>query len=295
MTLSGGPLERRSMSDEAFVRLQDAIISGELQPGERLRDYELAERLGTSKTPIRHALDRLADNGLVEMQRNRYTRVAPIDLERVRNAVDLFGDIWIGSVRHVMPVIQDDDVAYLVELADDMAASVQERDIIAFGAGLRSAATGFARIEGNATRANSIERLGPQIRRFTQHAKDAVDWSAVEEFVGAIREATSERDAVKTRAVLVTFFDETLPAIIDRAEQSGLAEISGGSTADERGRRHTAVALVASRGYGVRRWTSRGNSVTSRTLAASTRRPTQRSSPMAKPPWGGIPCANASR
>lgn len=61
MTLSGGPLERRSMSDEAFVRLQDAIISGELQPGERLRDYELAERLGTSKTPIRHALDRLAD------------------------------------------------------------------------------------------------------------------------------------------------------------------------------------------------------------------------------------------
>ena len=39
-------------------------------------------------------------------------------------------------------------------------------------------------------------------------------------------EATSERDAVKTRAVLVTFFDETLPAIIDRAEQSGLAEIS---------------------------------------------------------------------
>lgn len=226
MTLSGGPLERRSMSDEAFVRLQDAIISGELQPGERLRDYELAERLGTSKTPIRHALDRLADNGLVEMQRNRYTRVAPIDLERVRNAVDLFGDIWIGSVRHVMPVIQDDDVAYLVELADDMAASVQARDIIAFGAALRSAATGFARIEGNATRANSIERLGPQIRRFTQHAKDAVDWSAVEEFVGAIREATSERDAVKTRAVLVSFFDDTLPAIIDRAEQSGLAETS---------------------------------------------------------------------
>ncbi len=53
-----------------------------------------------------------------------------------------------------------------------------------------------------------------------------MDWSAVEEFVGAIREATSERDAVKTRAVLVSFFDETLPAIIDRAEQSGLAEIT---------------------------------------------------------------------
>ncbi|MDZ4044736.1 MAG: GntR family transcriptional regulator [Rhodoglobus sp.] len=101
------------MSDEAYARLQDAIISGELPPGERLRDYDLAERLGTSKTPIRHALDRLADHGLVEMQRNRYTRVAPIDLERVRNAVDLFGDIWIGSLRHAKAVIEADDLAHL--------------------------------------------------------------------------------------------------------------------------------------------------------------------------------------
>ncbi|MEU4016935.1 GntR family transcriptional regulator [Microbacterium sp. NPDC028030] len=212
------------MSDEAYARLQDAIINGELRPGERLRDYELAERLGTSKTPIRHALDRLADHGLVEMQRNRYTRVAPIDLDRVRNAVDLFGDIWIGSVRHVMPLIQDDDVAYLVDLTDEMSAAGKSRDVARFGAALRSAATGFARIEGNAARATIIERLGPQIGRFSQHAKDAFDWDAVDAFVVAIREAITERDAVKTRAVLVTLFDEALPASIDRAEEQNLIE-----------------------------------------------------------------------
>ncbi|MFJ6533954.1 GntR family transcriptional regulator [Microbacterium sp. NPDC091662] len=222
MALSGGPLERRSMSDEAYNRLQDAIISGELRPGERLRDYELAERLGTSKTPIRHALDRLADHGLVEMQRNRYTRVAPIDLDQVRNAVDLFGDIWIGSVRHVMPLIQDDDIAYLTDLADEMAASVKARDVAGFGIALRATATGFARIEGNASRAGIIERLGPQIRRFSQHSRDAFDWEVVGAFVVSLREAILERDAVKTRAVLVTFFDEVLPAIIDRAQEQEL-------------------------------------------------------------------------
>ena len=210
------------MSDEAYVRLQDAIISGELRPGERLRDYELAERLGTSKTPIRHALDRLADHGLVEMQRNRYTRVAPIDLDRVRNAVDLFGDIWIGSVRHVMPQLQDDDVSYLVELTDEMSASIAKRDVAGFGIALRTAATGFARIEGNASRALIIERLGPQIRRFSQHARDAFDWEVVDAFVGSLREAISQRDAVKTRAVIVSFFDEVLPATIDRAEEQEL-------------------------------------------------------------------------
>ena len=222
MALSGGPLERRSMSDEAFVRLQDAIINGELRPGERLRDYELAERLGTSKTPIRHALDRLADHGLVEMQRNRYTRVAPIDLDRVRNAVDLFGDIWIGSVRHVMPVLQDDDVSYLTDLADEMSSSGKKRDVAGFSVALRAAATGFARIEGNAARAIVIERLGPQIRRFSQHARDAFDWEAVDAFVVSLREAISARDAVQTRAVLVTFFDEVLPGTIDRAEEQEL-------------------------------------------------------------------------
>lgn len=212
------------MSDEAFNRLQEAIISGELRPGERLRDYELAERLGTSKTPIRHALDRLADNGLVEMQRNRYTRVAPIDLDRVRNAVDLFGDIWIGSVRHVMPVIQDDDITYLTELADEMMAAVKARDVARFGTALRSTATGFARIEGNASRAVIIERLGPQIRRFSQHARDVFEWDSTETFVADVRDAIRERDAVKTRAVLVTFFDEVLPASIDRAEEHNLIE-----------------------------------------------------------------------
>lgn len=210
------------MSDEAYNRLQDAIISGELRPGERLRDYELAERLGTSKTPIRHALDRLADHGLVEMQRNRYTRVAPIDLDQVRNAVDLFGDIWIGSVRHVMPLIQDDEITYLTELADEMSAAVKARDVEGFGIALRAVATGFARIEGNASRAVIIERLGPQIRRFSQHSRDAFDWKVVGAFVVSLREAMLERDAVKIRAVLVTFFDEVLPAIIDRAEEQEL-------------------------------------------------------------------------
>jgi len=210
------------MSDEAYARLQEAIISGELRPGERLRDYELAERLGTSKTPIRHALDRLADHGLVEMQRNRYTRVAPIDLDRVRNAVDLFGDIWIGSVRHVMPLIQDDDISYLTDLTDEMSAAVKKRDVAGFGTALRAAATGFARIEGNASRAVIIERLGPQIRRFGEHARDAFDWDAVEAFVVSLREAILERDAVKTRAVLVPFFDEVLLATIDRAEEQEL-------------------------------------------------------------------------
>lgn len=217
-------LERRTMSEDVYRRLRDAIVNGELRPGETIRDYELADDLGTSKTPVRHALARLAEAGLVEMQRNRFTRVAPLDLDRIRDAVALFGDVWIGSVRHAMPLIQADDVTYLVDLTEDMSAANRDRDVAAFSGALRAVAIAFARIEGNSTRVTVIEFLGPQIRRFTQHARGAFDWPTIEESTVAVRDAIRERDAMSTRAAIVTLFDEVLPAIIDRAEeQDGVA------------------------------------------------------------------------
>lgn len=207
------------MSEDVYGRLRDAIVSGELRPGEALRDYELADHLGTSKTPVRHALARLTEAGLVEMQRNRFTRVAPLDLDRIRDAVALFGDVWIGSVRHAMPLIQADDVAYLVDLTEDMSAANRRQDTVAFSGALRAVAIAFARIEGNSTRVNVIEFLGPQIRRFTQHARAAFDWEAIEESTIAVREVIRQRDATLTRAAIVTLFDDVLPGIIDRAAE----------------------------------------------------------------------------
>lgn len=208
------------MSEDVFRRLREAIVSGELQPGERIRDYELAEKLGISKTPVRHALARLAELGLVEMQRNRYTRVAPLDLDRIRDAVALFGDIWIGSVRHAMPLLQADDVAYLVELMDDLSAAVRGHDVAALNGSLRAAAVGFARIEGNSTRVTMIELLSPQIRRVAQHVGDAFDWPATEEASVGIREAIRQRDAAATREAIIVLFDDVLRNVIDRAEDA---------------------------------------------------------------------------
>ncbi|WP_431807747.1 GntR family transcriptional regulator [Microbacterium paraoxydans] len=215
------PLERRTMSDDIYNRLRDAIVSGELRPGERLRDYELAETLGTSKTPVRHALDRLAEHGLVEMQRNRFTRVAPIDLDDVRDAVALFGDVWIGSVRHATPLMRDDDVTYLSELIEDMQSAIAASDVAAFSAALRTIAVAYARIEGNTTRSTVIEFLGPQIRRFSAQARGDFDFTALAASTREIQTAMTQRDAVALRAALITLFDRVLPAVIDRAEERG--------------------------------------------------------------------------
>ncbi|KQQ27800.1 hypothetical protein ASF54_03310 [Frondihabitans sp. Leaf304] len=66
-----------------------AIMDGTLEPGERLNDDELTKWLGVSRTPVREAIARLADWGLVDMEPNRYTRIAEAD-EKVYAEADQY-------------------------------------------------------------------------------------------------------------------------------------------------------------------------------------------------------------
>ena len=64
------------LRDVVFNTLRQAILKGELEPGERLMEIQLAERLGVSRTPIREAIRKLELEGLVLMIPERELRVA---------------------------------------------------------------------------------------------------------------------------------------------------------------------------------------------------------------------------
>ncbi len=64
-------LPGRTKADAVYEALQNAIISGHLQPGEHLRQEEVAEQWGVSQTPVREAFRRLESEGLVEYEANR--------------------------------------------------------------------------------------------------------------------------------------------------------------------------------------------------------------------------------
>lgn len=83
-------LQRTFVRDEAYVLLRDWIIKGKLVPSQRLRDKELAEKLGVSRTPIREALLKLEDEGFVQTKPNSSTIVSPIDT----NIEHLYSIIW---------------------------------------------------------------------------------------------------------------------------------------------------------------------------------------------------------
>ena len=82
------------LRDVVFKTLRQAILTGELKPGERLMEIHLANRLGVSRTPIREAIRKLELEGLVTMIPRRGAEVAQItakslkDVLEVRKALD---------------------------------------------------------------------------------------------------------------------------------------------------------------------------------------------------------------
>src|SRR4051794_9147338 len=73
-------------ADEIALLLEDEIVSGAIEPGVVLRQEQLSERFGVSRTPIREALRRLAALGLVSFVPNRGVRVRTLSREELREA-----------------------------------------------------------------------------------------------------------------------------------------------------------------------------------------------------------------
>ncbi len=82
------------VAERAYRALRQAIVRGEFEPGARLRVEELGRRFAVSSSPVREALNRLSEQGLVRALENRGFRVAPLtaagvsDLARVRTLVE---------------------------------------------------------------------------------------------------------------------------------------------------------------------------------------------------------------
>jgi DNA-binding GntR family transcriptional regulator len=77
----------KSLEESVFLQLEDEILSGALKRGDTLTEQALSKRLGASRTPIRAALHRLAEDGLVEITPNRGAVVAGISYD---DLVDIY-------------------------------------------------------------------------------------------------------------------------------------------------------------------------------------------------------------
>lgn len=158
-------VDRTLLRDDVYRRLRDAIVDGTFTPGEQLKDGELAEWLGVSRTPVREALLRLAASGLVVALPGRSTTVSAIDAPMVRDARDVVAAMHELAVREVTGRLSDHDVERMREANRRFAAAVSSGDV---GAALdtdeelhRIPVTAL----GNHALEAVLEQFGPLVRR----------------------------------------------------------------------------------------------------------------------------------
>jgi DNA-binding GntR family transcriptional regulator len=159
------PIARRSLATDAYEMLLGAIVSGELAPGQRIRDRDLAEQLSVSRMPVREALKRLEDEGLVETVPNLETRVAPVRPEQAAQAFPVLAALHGLATRLAVPALSAADLADLERLDADRAGALERRDVVAAIAADDAFHDVFVRRSSNQELARALTRLMPQVRR----------------------------------------------------------------------------------------------------------------------------------
>ena len=103
-------LNRTFIRDDVYQSLREWIVRGDLEPGEKLKDKELAAQLGVSRTPVREALRKLENEGLVETSANRWTKVAPItiqDAERIYPIIQKLEELALILAFHKIDLLHE--------------------------------------------------------------------------------------------------------------------------------------------------------------------------------------------
>jgi DNA-binding GntR family transcriptional regulator len=122
------PVSERTLSDEAAERLRSAIRKGGLPPGTRLVERELAERLGVSRVPIREAIQKLVEEGLVKKIPHRGTFVYAPSREELEEIASLRVVLERFVVERVMAHWQPYHEAYLKEVTQAMRDAASQEN-----------------------------------------------------------------------------------------------------------------------------------------------------------------------
>lgn len=173
-------VDRSLLRDDVYRRLRDAIVEGVFEPGEQLKDGELAEWLGVSRTPVREALLRLGSSGLVVALPGRSTTVSAIDAAAVRDARDVIATMHALAVRETAGRLSESELEEMRAANRRFAAAVESGDVDA----ALNADDVLHRIPvealGNRALAEVLDHFGPVVRRaerlrFTGDGRASID------------------------------------------------------------------------------------------------------------------------
>lgn len=221
-TSDAPPAPRRLLRDVVYDKLFVAIMDGTVELGERLNDDELVAWLGVSRTPVREAIAKLADQAIVDIEANRYTRIVAPTMAEFVDTVEIGYQVWALSAERATLALTDQQLETVLGVLDARIAAFEKRepeDAVA----LDSMNELLLKAAGSPSLVRLSLASGPRLLLLVRRAFAAgfFPWDAALTFSRALRQAFADRDAAEVGR-LVRTQPESWTEFFSDVEASGL-------------------------------------------------------------------------
>jgi DNA-binding GntR family transcriptional regulator len=157
---------RGSRVTEAYAALRKRILDNDYPPGHQALESELALQLGISRTPVREALIRLANEGLVEVVPRHGMRVLPVSPTDMREIYVVLTALESAAAETLaLRRPSEDELKPLVDATRDMTRALKADDLDAWAAADERFHQGLVELAGNRTLIDAVARLADRVHR----------------------------------------------------------------------------------------------------------------------------------
>lgn len=221
------PEDYMPLREVVFYTLRRQILKGELKPGERLMEIALANRLGVSRTPVREAIRKLENEGLVIMLPRRGAHVAEITRQELNDVLEIRSSLEELAIVRACENMTDADMEALKEAEADFARLVADEssDLATLGEADEHFHDLIYEGTGNRRLIQIINQLREQMYRFrVEYLKDiAIRRTLVEEHDAIVR-VLERRDRDESVRLIKLHIDnqrETINEMLEGRDERG--------------------------------------------------------------------------
>ncbi len=216
------PPRRGELHGNAVTTLRRMILTGELTPGERLREVVLCTQLGVSRTPVREAFRTLAAEGLVKLLPNRSVIVAELDATEIADLYDVFGALEGLAGELACKRISEEQVAEIASLHHEMVGLHQRGERAEYLRVNHTIHRLIVEAAGNPVLTGSWEMLLPRVERSRAMANLRPErWMEAVYEHARIFAALAKRDGPLLSTLIREHFTNGLAPSISAGKQPG--------------------------------------------------------------------------
>lgn len=216
------------LRDVVFNTLRQAILKGELKPGERLMEIALADRLGVSRTPIREAMRKLELEGLVVMIPRRGAQVANITEKDLNDVLEVRIALENMAIEKACKRMTEEQVDKLWKAEREFERTMAEGNLVR----LAEADVAFHEIiyqaSDNRRLIQVLNNLREQIYRYrVEYLKDEETRNVLVKEHVELYEAVRDRDVARAQQISFQHIENQRKAIIQSIAAENEAQESG--------------------------------------------------------------------